>query len=309
MSDRNIRASMKNYLAILTGSRSRVAGCGALLTLVLCCVFPNALSQNNQAANTLSGFTLVRQVTDYDKTGKAFPCSTDTLYVSRTGDWRALRTYPNGQTIETIFLNGKGIFFTDYKNGKLVKFGDAGRPGPTTPDRLQLNPKFVRMEYLLGILAYLHRQDTNGYVEETYFAPELGPFPFKRINYFDGFKNVEEPVSLTFAEPEASDIRDAEYEVVLQKPVYDTKLADRIVNKPAPTYPAAARAAGISGEVPLMVIVDESGQVIRAAPVGALPLLNEAAIEAAYRARFAPMERDGKPVRTIGVITYQFSLR
>jgi TonB family protein len=279
--------------------------------LALFCVFTSALPLSNQEAKTFRGFTLVKQVTDYDRTGRALPALTETLYVSASGDWRYLGTYPNGQVVETIYLCGRGVFFSDHRNRQLVKFGDvgAGRPGPTTAERLQADPKFVRTEYVLGRLAYLHRQDTHGYVEETYFAPELGPFPFKRINYHNDYKRVEEPVSLTFGEPETSQLRGADYPLVEQKPTYDPKLGERIEEKPSPQYPSEARAAAISGEVVLQVVVDESGQVIRAAVVSNLPLLAEAALEAAYRARFAPAERMGKAVKVTGVITYQFSPR
>jgi len=59
----------------------------------------------------------------------------------------------------------------------------------------------------------------------------------------------------------------------------------------------------------LQVLVDESGQVIRATVVRSPPVLAEAALEAAYRARFPPAEREGKPVKITGLISYQFHLR
>lgn len=302
---------MDGYVKLLNCPRTRLVGRGGLLLLVLFCAFPSALPQNNREAKTLKGFTLVKEVTDYDKMGRAFPAIKETLYFSASGDWRYLGTYPNGRVVETIYLCNRGVFFSDHRNKQMVKFGavGAGRPGPTTAERLQADPKFVGTEYVLDRIAYLHRQDTNGYVEETYFAPELGPFPFKRINYHNEYKRVEEPVDLTFGEPEASQLRGADYPLVEQKPIYDSKLIERIEDKPEPQYPSEARAAGISGEVVLQVIVDESGQVIRAVVVGNLPLLAEAAVEAAYRARFSPAERAGKAVKVTGIITYQFAPR
>lgn len=300
---------MNDYVTLLNCPRLRLVGRGALLLLVLFCASPSALPQRNREAKTFRGFTLVRQVTDYDKKGRTLPAFKETLYVSASGDWRYLGTFPNGQVVETIYLCNRGVFFSDHRNKQLVKFGEvgAGRLGPTTAERLQADPKFVGTEYVLDRLAYLHRQDTNGYVEETYFAPELGPFPFKRINYFDDYKRVEEPVELTFGEPDASQLRGADYPLVELKPIYDPKLIESIEDKPEPQYPSEARAAAISGEVILQVIVDESGQVIRAVVIGNLPLLSEAAVEAAYRARFSPPERAGKAVKVTGIITYQFT--
>jgi len=46
--------------------------------------------------------------------------------------------------------------------------------------------------------------------------------------------------------------------------------------------------------------------VIRAAVVRNLPLLAEAAVDAAYRARFASAEREGGTVKVTGLIRYQF---
>jgi len=282
-----------------------------LLLLALAYACPAALPLNSQEAKTFTGFTLVRQVTDYDKAGKALPAYTETLYVSSSGDWRYVGSYPNSQIVETIYLCGRGVFFSDHRNRQLVKFGEvgAGRPSPTTAERLQADPKFIRTEYVLGRLAYLHRRDIDGYIEETYFAPELGPFPFKRISHYDGNKRVEEPESLTFGEPEASQLRGGDYPLVEQKPVYDPKLSERIEEKPDPKYPPEARAAGIYGEVELQLVVDELGQVIRAVVIRSLPLLAEAAIEAAYRARFSPAEREGKIIKVTGLITYKFSPR
>ena len=296
---------------MLSRPRPLVLGRIMLLLMVLFCVLPAALPQSGQEAKTFTGFTLIRQVTDHDKADREFPARTETLYVSSSGDWRYVGTSPNGQVVETIYLCGRGVFFSDHRNRQLVKFGEvsAGRPGPTTAGRLQANPKFIRTEYVLGRLAYLHRQDTHGYVEETYFAPELGPFPFKRINHHQTYKRVEEPVSLSFGEPEPSQLRPSDYPLVEQRPVYDPKLSARVEEKPDPHYPPEARAADISGEVVLQVIVDESGRVIRAVVIRDVPPLAGAAVEAAYRARFSPSEREGKPVKVTGIITYQFPVQ
>jgi TonB family protein len=282
-----------------------------LLLLALLCAPPAALPLGGQGAKAFKGFTLVRQVTDYDKAGREWPAHTETLYVSSGGEWRFVATHPSGQVVETIYLCGRGVFFSDHRNRQLVKFGEVGGcPGPTTAERLRADAKFIRTDYVLGRLAYLHRQDTHGYVEETYFAPELGPFPFRRINYFETYKRVEEPVSLTFGEPEPLQLRPPEdYTLVEQKPVYDPKLGERLEDKPAPRYPPEALAAGISGEVVLQVIVDESGRVMRVSAVRHIPLLADAAVDAAYRARFAPAEREGKTVKVSGLITYEVPAR
>jgi TonB family protein len=283
----------------------------ALLLLALFCACPPARPLSTQKAKPFTGFTLVRQVTDYDKAGNALPALTETLYVSAGGDWRHVGTYPHGLLEDAIHLNGRGMFFSDHRNRQLVKYGPAGsgRPARAAAERLRSDPKFVRTEYLLGRLAYVHRSDTDGRVEEMYYIPELGPFPFKLNLQYKGVLRVKEPVSLTFGEPEASQLRGMDYPLDEEKPAYEPKLGARVLEKPSPQYPAEARAAGISGDVELQLVVDEAGHVIRAIALSSLPLLGEVAMEAAYRARFSPAEREGEPVKVTGYITYQFPPR
>ena len=86
-------------------------------------------------------------------------------------------------------------------------------------------------------------------------------------------------------------------------------LDKKFVSKPAPSYPAEAKAQGVSGTVTLQITLDESGSVISARAVSVpLPLLDEAALEAVYKARFAPTEVRGTPVKTAGLVTYEFAL-
>jgi TonB family protein len=83
-------------------------------------------------------------------------------------------------------------------------------------------------------------------------------------------------------------------------------LDDKAQSKPAPTYPAAARAVRATGTVVVRVTVDESGRVILAAASSGHPLLRAASEAAARQARFAPTLKDGRPVKVIGTLTYEF---
>jgi TonB family protein len=289
--------------------RTSIARGAMLGLLVLLSACSAALAQNAPRAQANGGFTLTKRVTEYDDKGNSFPSLTETLYFSSTGNWRYVGTYSNGQVVETIYLCGKGVFFHDHRNELLVKFGNVGPgcPGPTTSEALQANPQFVGTEYVLDRLAYLHRRKLEGLLEETYFTPETGPFPFKRISYYDRYKRVEEPVNLVFGEPDAAQLRAEDYPVVEQKPVHVGDLTPKVQEQPAPQYPAQARQAGLHGKVELQVIVDETGQVISARILSGPPLLGEAAMEAAYRARVVPiLEKDGKPIKATGYLSYQF---
>jgi len=86
-------------------------------------------------------------------------------------------------------------------------------------------------------------------------------------------------------------------------------LNGKAISKPAPPYPAIARAAGAQGTVTVQIVVDEEGRVISAQAVSGHPLLQSAAVEAAREARFSPTLLSGQPVKVSGVITYNFVLQ
>ena len=89
-------------------------------------------------------------------------------------------------------------------------------------------------------------------------------------------------------------------------PISGGVLNGRAINLPKPPYPPIARAARASGTVTVQVTIDESGKVISARAVGGHPLLQQAAVQAAYGARFSPTQLSGQPVKVTGVITYNF---
>ena len=82
----------------------------------------------------------------------------------------------------------------------------------------------------------------------------------------------------------------------------------KALSKPAPVYPSAAVAAGVSGTVHVRVLLDESGRVSSANAISGDRLLREAAAHAATQARFPPTLLEGRPVRVSGVVSYNFVL-
>lgn len=73
-----------------------------------------------------------------------------------------------------------------------------------------------------------------------------------------------------------------------------------------PQYPYLARTVHIRGTVLVQVLIDESGKVVRACAVEGPNLLMKASESSAMRSRFSPTRLDGKPVKVIGTITYNF---
>ncbi|HWT02579.1 MAG TPA: energy transducer TonB [Pyrinomonadaceae bacterium] len=89
-------------------------------------------------------------------------------------------------------------------------------------------------------------------------------------------------------------------------PISGGVLNGKAISLPKPPYPAIAKAARASGTVTVQVTIDESGKVISARAVSGHPLLQQAATQAAYGARFSPTQLSGQPVKVTGVITYNF---
>lgn len=86
------------------------------------------------------------------------------------------------------------------------------------------------------------------------------------------------------------------------------EIEQRVISKPAPVYPSTAVAVKVSGTVEVWVMVDETGRVGFARALSGNPLLQEAAVDAAYQARFAPALLDGLPVKVSGFLDYNFVL-
>jgi TonB family protein len=77
---------------------------------------------------------------------------------------------------------------------------------------------------------------------------------------------------------------------------------------PKPAYPSIARTARAAGQVQVVVLINESGNVESARAVSGSPLLRQAAESAARQAKFSPTVLSGQPVKVSGVIIYNFVL-
>lgn len=79
------------------------------------------------------------------------------------------------------------------------------------------------------------------------------------------------------------------------------------ISLPQPIYPAPARAVGAKGAVNVSVTIDENGSVTSASATSGHPLLKQAAVAAARRARFKPTLLSGQAVKVTGIIIYNFT--
>ena len=262
-------------------------------------------------------FTLVSRVTTTRPDGQQ-EVSEMTRYVASDGSVRAITKEADGTlSSDYLYESGRGGFYVNHEGKKLVKsFGSppeaSGEPLPTA-EQLQADPNFGGTEVILGHTAYLirmmHRPGERD--RDYYYAPELGRTPLKTIRYVDNQAfSVSEPVRITFGEPEAALMKaPADYEVRPMAPISAGVLNGKVISKPAPAYPAEAKAAGASGTVTVQIVVSENGTVESAKATSGHLLLRDAAVAAAKMARFPPTLLSGQPVRVSGFITYNFVLR
>ena len=94
----------------------------------------------------------------------------------------------------------------------------------------------------------------------------------------------------------------------LLRPVSAGVLNGKALNLPKPTYPLTAKSARLTGVVIVEVVVDINGKVVSARAVSGPVLLQQAAVQAAYQARFSPTILSGQPVKVAGTINYNFAL-
>jgi TonB family protein len=92
-------------------------------------------------------------------------------------------------------------------------------------------------------------------------------------------------------------------------PISGGVLNGKAYSLPAPEYPPEAKAAGAAGRVMVQVTVDEQGDVITAYAVSGPPMLQKAAVNAAFRAKFSPTLLMGEPVKVTGILIYNFGSR
>jgi TonB family protein len=83
-------------------------------------------------------------------------------------------------------------------------------------------------------------------------------------------------------------------------------LNGRALNKVKPAYPPAAHEAGATGTVEVRIVFDETGKVIWAKAISGHPELRQAAEDAAWKTKFSPTILSGQPVRTSGIMLYNF---
>ncbi len=80
------------------------------------------------------------------------------------------------------------------------------------------------------------------------------------------------------------------------------------IRRVQPPYPQMAKLMRLTGAVQVQIAISETGEVADAFVISGHPVLREASLQAVRQWRFKPTELNGRPVRAIGVITFNFKL-
>ena len=93
-------------------------------------------------------------------------------------------------------------------------------------------------------------------------------------------------------------------------PFWKVEVKPQPVSVPTPTYPELARQAGIEGQVVVKARVDVDGSIMYAEVMKSSgnQSLDEAAVKAAYLAKFTPAKQRDQAVRVDVSIPYRFTL-
>lgn len=82
-----------------------------------------------------------------------------------------------------------------------------------------------------------------------------------------------------------------------------------LLHKETPKYPSLAQRAGIEGTVSVIVTISKTGNVLNANILKSVPMLDEAALEAAKKCTFKPAKQRDKFVKVKMSIPFKFSLK
>ena len=89
------------------------------------------------------------------------------------------------------------------------------------------------------------------------------------------------------------------------KPV-DLVAGGKAIRLGLPHFPKEARGRGLSGTVLVQIMIDEEGKVVSARAIKGPTVMRNVSEQAALQSRFTPTILCGRPVKTPGVLTFNF---
>ena len=85
-------------------------------------------------------------------------------------------------------------------------------------------------------------------------------------------------------------------------------ITGKAISRIQPPYPQMAKAIRAQGTVQVQIMISEAGRVLDASVLSGHPTLRDAARQAALQWVFTPTALSGKPVKVMGVISFNFTL-
>ncbi len=85
-------------------------------------------------------------------------------------------------------------------------------------------------------------------------------------------------------------------------------ITGKAISRIQPPYPQMAKAIRAQGTVQVQITISEAGRVLDASVLSGHPTLRDAARQAALQWVFTPTALSGKPVKVMGVISFNFTL-
>ncbi len=177
--------------------------------------------------------------------------------------------------------------------------GDMGNSPYTEELVKQMESHGVVLETMFRRVTEQVSARTAGRQEPWFSDNHKGDFYFSSARAGSNASDNPQPGEMTERRPSPVPPLDVSAGGVLNK---------KAISLPEPVYPAIAKAAGMEGVVTVEVTVNEEGEVISARATSGLVILQSAAVAAANQARFSRTIVNGKPVKVIGIINYNFAL-
>lgn len=208
----------------------------------------------------------------------------------------APKVLPDPKTGQRLF---QGRIWVDDKDLQIVK--SRGKGVPETKKN-----KFPYVETYREQIDGSYWFPTYSYAdEELVFGDGSVTHVRIRIKYTDFVKGRVE-IKITDAEDGGEVSNAPEVSAPSKEQIKGGVLNGKAIEMPKPNYPEAAKQAGIHGLVKVEVTINEEGEVIAAEATDGPKELREAAVEAAKKARFAPVILHGARIKVTGVLTYKF---
>ncbi len=88
--------------------------------------------------------------------------------------------------------------------------------------------------------------------------------------------------------------------------VSEAEFKKAAVTKVVPDYPPLAKQLRVAGRAEVDVYVAEDGSVEKAEPLSGNPLFTSAATNALKKWKFTPFKADGKAVKAVGKVAFDF---